>query len=98
MTVFSWVFNSQAGLKHSKRPVTKIINNNKGGHSEATPASPPPKKKNLHWNKQNRDKKNMDSDEAPLHRFHIFPSILTFVVVVLHFPTINETTVNELGL
>ena len=40
----------------------------------------------------------MDSDEAPLHRFHIFPSILTFVVVVLHFPTINETTVNELGL
>ena len=40
----------------------------------------------------------MDSDEAPLHRFHIFPSILNFVVVVLHFPTRNETTVNELVL
>ena len=62
------------------------------------PSPPPKKKKKLHWNKQNRDKKNMDSDEAPLHRFNIFPSILTFVVVVLHFPTINETTVNELVL
>ena len=62
------------------------------------PPPPPKKKKNLYWNKQNREKKNMDSDEAPLHRFHIFPSILTFVVVVLHFPTRNETTVNELGL
>ena len=62
------------------------------------PSPPKKKKKNLHWNKQNRDKKNMDSDEAPLHRFHIFYPILTFVVVVLHFPTRNETTVNELGL
>ena len=41
----------------------------------------------------------MDSDEAPLHRFHIFPSILTSVVVVLVVvPTRNETTVNELVL
>ena len=63
------------------------------------PSPPPQKKKNLHWNKQNRDKKNMDSDEAPLHCFHIFSLILTFVVVVLVVvPTRNETTVNELVL
>ena len=41
----------------------------------------------------------MDSDEAPLHCFHIFSLILTFVVVVLVVvPTRNETTVNELVL
>ena len=45
VTDFSWVFNSHARLKHSKWPVTKIINNNKGGHSEATRAFPPPPQK-----------------------------------------------------